>query len=539
MCGDDGDHPTLSGEGKGFLVAARIVLADAGERLILVTDKDGWPDVAAGLGLHLYRPAQQGLEPRIFQHDADGAGQRGIGAGGHIEGEDLPALDEDIEGRQVAGFDRRGDRVVLVDRVAGVVSGRRGAGRRRAKDAGHARQIEHAEEHGDALHDARPDLVVEGVPVVFVPAIDGFHAEPDLHRRRVLDPLTLIRDRVGVQVVYHGLIGVRPLVVGARRVRSKPDGFQRDNLRLVAYVAGLYGDPHVAPIARECVRLFNLRCEEFFVDGAVVHVSKRHPSGLGAAVARMGKHAVQLDNPADEIRVRLLPEWFFPFAEQLVEQGRHGIGERVRIKPRRAQRVPRQPAIEGQLDVVAFASNLGEYAADVVTEIALHFQDERGRSPCGIRGLPAQELARERVHTGGGLAAADGAENRHAGIESTLGDDQPFGGRALDGSNRVMDLPDDDRRAVRRRRKWPRGKAGPEPETDAHPGEPDPRRADEKLAGEEHGHAGRDVVPDDDRRVIVRRVVADEDGHGIGLGKHAGPRPRGHGTDTADDEEGA
>ena len=60
---------------NAFLVAARIVLADAGERLILVADKHGRPDVAAGLVLHLYRPAQQGLEPRIFQHDADGAGR--------------------------------------------------------------------------------------------------------------------------------------------------------------------------------------------------------------------------------------------------------------------------------------------------------------------------------------------------------------------------------------------------------------------------------------------------------------------------------
>ena len=115
------------------------------------------------------------------------------------------------------------------------------------------------------------------------------------------------------------------------------------------------------------------------------------------------------------------------------------------------------------------------------TEIALHFQDERGRSPLGIAGLPAQQLARERVHTGGGLPGAHGAENRHAGIESTLGNGQPFGGRALDGSGGVMHFPDDDGRAVRRGRKWPRGKARPEPETDAHPGEPDPRCADEGI----------------------------------------------------------
>ena len=138
-------------------------------------------------------------------------------------------------------------------------------------------------------------------------------------------------------------------------------------------------------------------------------------------------------------------------------------------------------------------TTLGQHPADVVAKIALHFKDQRRRAPLGIRRLPAQELARDRVHTRRRLAGPDRAENRHAGIEATLRDRQPFGSRALDGSDRVMDLADDDRRPVRRRRKRPRRKAGPEPHTDAHPGEPDPRCADEQLPGEEHGHAGRDV----------------------------------------------
>ena len=90
----------------------------------------------------------------------------------------------------------------------------------------------------------------------------------------------------------------------------------------------------------------------------------------------------------------------------------------------------------------------------------------------------------------------------------------------------VMDLAADDGRAVRRRRKWPRGKVGPEPHTDAHPGEPDPRRTDEELPGQEHGHAGREVVPRDDGAIHVRGVGADEHRHGIGLGKRAGATSR-------------
>ena len=102
-----------------------------------------------------------------------------------------------------------------------------------------------------------------------------------------------------------------------------------------------------------------------------------------------------------------------------------------------------------------------------------------------------------------------------------------------------MDLADDDRRPVGRRRKRSRRKAGSEPYTDAHPGEPDPGCGEKELAGQEHGHAGRHVVPHDDGAVHVRGVVADEHRHGIGLGKRAGPRLGGGDTDAADDQERA
>ena len=98
-----------------------------------------------------------------------------------------------------------------------------------------------------------------------------------------------------------------------------------------------------------------------------------------------------------------------------------------------------------------------------------------------------------------------------------------------------MDLPDDDRRAVRRRRKRPRGKARPEPETDAHPGEPDPRRADKELADEVHGHARRgqgafaDQLP---LELSQRREDAEHEapcgGGGVDLRALPGEHPQAH-----------
>ena len=51
------------------------------------------------------------------------------------------------------------------------------------------------------------------------------------------------------------------------------------------------------------------------------------------------------------------------------------------------KRVPRQPAIETQLDVVAASVQPGQHRADVVAKIALHFKDKCGGAPLGIRPL--------------------------------------------------------------------------------------------------------------------------------------------------------
>ena len=91
------------------------------------------------------------------------------------------------------------------------------------------------------------------------------------------------------------------------------------------------------------------------------------------------------------------PKRFFPLAEELIPEGRHGVGQRVRIELRRAERIPGYPAVEAQFQVVLLAARLGEHPADVVTKIALHFEHERGHAPLGILGVPAEELPREGV----------------------------------------------------------------------------------------------------------------------------------------------
>ena len=113
-----------------------------------------------------------------------------------------------------------------------------------------------------------------------------------------------------------------------------------------------------------------------------------HPAVSLSSAAGSTRYSSMI--PADEVRVCLLPEWFFPFAKKLVQEGRDRVRERVRIEPCRTQGVPRQPAIEGQLDVVLAPVQLGEHPADGPWQKSpLHFKDQRGGAPLGIVRLPA------------------------------------------------------------------------------------------------------------------------------------------------------
>ena len=60
-----------------------------------------------------------------------------------------------------------------------------------------------------------------------------------------------------------------------------------------------------------------------------------------------------------------------------------------------------------------------------------------------------------------------------------------------------------------------------------------------KLAGQQHGHARHDVVPDDDGPVHIGRVVVHHDRQGIGVGERARPRPGAYHAHAADDEQDA
>ena len=182
----------MAGEREGLLVARGVVLADGGEALVLVTDEDGRAKVAVGVLFHLGGAFEKGLEPGVLEKHPSRPGQRGRGACGHVERQDLPALDELVNAGEP-----------LEERSRGVAGGsaerdgphgrppprRRGERRGRTEDPGNVGEIKHGEKDADPFNDRGAQLGVQREPIVLVPAIHGTETVGVVAGRRdLVDP---------------------------------------------------------------------------------------------------------------------------------------------------------------------------------------------------------------------------------------------------------------------------------------------------------------------------------------------------------------
>ena len=196
--------------------------------------------------------------------------------------------------------------------------------------------------------------------------------------------------------------------------------------------------------------LGDLLLEPVEVDGGLVDVAQGDPAG---------GDAVQLDDVADEVGGGLLPEGILAFAEELVHQRGHGVGERVGVHPGGVEGVPLPAPPESDLEVVLGAPGLVEDAADGMAEVALDLEHERGGLSFGGGGLPGQQLAGEGMHAGGSLAGADGSTDEGAGEEAFLAEDEPAGPLGLDGLGGMVEFRRRRGRGRSRRRREASGAA--------------------------------------------------------------------------------
>ena len=162
----------------------------------------------------------------------------------------------------------------------------------------------------------------------------------------------------------------------------------------------------------------------------------------------------------------------------MIDPGRDGVGEQVVI-----EQVPLPEPLPSDLQIVLATAR-----------------------------LPGQNLLRERVHAGRGLARTDGSEDGYSGVQSPLRD-----------GDRMMDFPDHDSGAGIAGLQGPLGPLAKRGQIASHVLEPDPPDCDEKQPSEQDSDGGRGVVSGDDPGVEVGGVIEHQVEHRIVAGQ--GERP--------------
>ena len=110
-----------------------------------------------------------------------------------------------------------------------------------------------------------------------------------------------------------------------------------------------------------------------------------------------------------------MPERFRRFSKQVVEQAGDCIRDGVRIQIV-VQRVVAVTGIQTNLEVIVCASGLGEHGANLVAEVAFDLHHKPADFPLRILSAPSKELIDVRIHAGGRLSGAHGAENCDARV---------------------------------------------------------------------------------------------------------------------------
>src|SRR5260370_31185817 len=166
MRGNNGNAFRLARDGKEPLVAHRIVTADGGKVLELITDKERRPIVPIWFGFHPRYAELDGALVVDLHHCPNGLGQRRIESYGEIEADDLASFDQLIKRWQDAPVWIRFNRLSFVQLF------------RRTEDPVHIRVgFEEREEYGDALDDRGLDLGAKELPVFPIPVIDALELQ--------------------------------------------------------------------------------------------------------------------------------------------------------------------------------------------------------------------------------------------------------------------------------------------------------------------------------------------------------------------------
>jgi hypothetical protein len=135
----------------------------------------------------------------------------------------------------------------------------------------------------------------------------------------------------------------------------------------------------------------------------------------------------------------LLPEGLLAFAEEIVEQRRDVVRERVSVEIV-VRRIVAIVGVQVDLNVVDFATVLVEHCFDFVAEVAFDFEHQSAYVLVWIVGPVGDALLGVGIDAAAGLASADRTEDGYPSEQSAFWNGKPIRLLGGHGLSRVMDF---------------------------------------------------------------------------------------------------
>jgi hypothetical protein len=173
-------------------------------------------------------------------------------------------------------------------------------------------------------------------------------------------------------------------------------------------------------------------------NGALVDIEKSH-----VIVGDLVKQNDELH----EVCIRLLPEGFFPLAEQIVQERGDAVCQRVGIEVV-VQWVVAVLGIEADFDVILCTAMPGENLLHLMAEVAFYFENQSADLFVAILGFIGDKLLDKRIHATTGLAGANCADDGNSGEKPALRDREPAGCFRWYGPAWVVDLADNEKHVL-------------------------------------------------------------------------------------------
>src|SRR6266851_5799892 len=201
---------------------------------------------------------------------------------------------------------------------------------------------------------------------------------------------------------------------------------------LGSFAVHLRSDGHKVASHDDLFSFLNAFREERRRDGTTIDIEQGH-----VVVGDLMKK----DDELDQIRVGLLPEGLFSFAEEIVQKRSDAEGQGVGVEVI-VERVVAILGSEADFNVILPSAVPRQDVLHLSAEIPFDLENQPADTPRGIIGFVGKNLLGEGIHAATRFAGAYRSKDGNSGKQSPFGNGEPIGSLGRNGVAKLVEITD-------------------------------------------------------------------------------------------------